>query len=282
MLKAEGLHKRYGQVAALRGFDLQVAAGEIVGLVGHNGAGKTTFVDMVAGLIRPDSGRISVGGIDVVTQPASARAWLGIAPQEIALYLSTTPRRNLRLFGGLAGLRRGALARAIAETAEAMNVTAFLDRPVGLLSGGQRRRVQAAAALLHRPPLLLLDEPTAGADPATREALLAAVRQRADEGTAVCYTTHYLPELEDLGATIAVVAQGRVIARGRQAELLAGVPGELRITLADGEERVILTVDPSAELAGLVREGFVMRAVDIRRPSLDDLYRSLEANRAVA
>lgn len=281
MLEVESLHKRYGQIAALGGFDLEIAAGEVVGLVGHNGAGKTTFVDLVAGLIRPDSGRISVGGIDAVARPEAARTRMGIAPQEIALYLSATPRQNLRLFGGLAGLRRSALTGAISEIAEAMDLTAFLDRPAGLLSGGQRRRVQAAVALLHRPPLLLLDEPTVGADPVTREALLATVRRRADEGAAVCYTTHYLPELETLGASIAVVAKGRVVARGAQTELLAGVPGELRMTLADGQQRVIATVDPSGELARLLRDGVVIRSVDIQQPSLDDLYRSLAAQRAV-
>jgi ABC-2 type transport system ATP-binding protein len=268
MFVAEGLRKRYGSVVALNGFDLSVAAGEIVGLVGHNGAGKSTFVGIAAGLIRPDAGRVLRHGQK-----------LGLAPQEIALYLSATVRQNLRLFGGLAGLRRRTLRSAIVEVAEALSLTDLLDRPVGVLSGGQHRRVQAATALLHRPAVLLLDEPTVGADPAARQALLAVVRDRAAAGAAICYTTHYLPELDDLGATVAVAAHGRVIARGSRAELVAGLPSELRI---NGGHRVVRTVDPSRALAELLTDGLDVRDVDIRRPSLDDLYRELERNHAAA
>jgi ABC-2 type transport system ATP-binding protein len=280
VLIAEGLRKRYGRAVALDGFDLTVRAGEIVGLVGHNGAGKSTFVGVVAGLIRSDAGRVLVGGVDVARQPRRVRAMLGLAPQEIALYLSATVRQNLRLFGGLAGLGRRALHGAIAETATALSVADLLDRPVGLLSGGQQRRVQAATALLHRPPVLLLDEPTVGADPAARQALLAVVRERASAGAAVCYTTHYLPELDDLGASLAVAANGRVIARGTREELVAGLPSELRI---NGGSRVVRTADPSRALAELLAEGLDVREVDIRHPSLDDLYRVLEeVDRVVA
>jgi ABC-2 type transport system ATP-binding protein len=204
MLVARGLVKSYGGRAALAGFDLEVRAGEIAGLVGHNGAGKTTFIEVVTGLVRPDGGQVSVGGIDARRDPRGARRLLGAAPQEQALYVSATVRDNLRLFGALAGLRRAGLRRAIDDVASELLLTGVLDQRAGLLSGGQRRRTQAAAALLGAPPLLLLDEPTAGADPDTRAALLAAVRARAAAGAAVLYTTHYLPELADLGATLAV------------------------------------------------------------------------------
>ncbi|MBV1850271.1 ABC transporter ATP-binding protein [Catellatospora tritici] len=218
MLTAYDLRKRYGASTALDGFDLTVAPGEICGLIGHNGAGKSTFVEIVTGLTRPDSGTVTIGG----QPPARARHLVGVAPQEIALYVSVTVERNLRLFGGLAGLRGPSLRTAIDDTAAALGLSDVLRRPVGLLSGGQRRRTQAAAAMLHRPPLLLLDEPTTGADPLTRAALLTLVRDHAAAGAAVVYTTHYLPELVDLRATLAVAARGRVIARGGQDELLAG------------------------------------------------------------
>jgi ABC-2 type transport system ATP-binding protein len=139
--------------------------------------------------------------------------------------------------------------------------------------------VQAATALLHRPGVLLLDEPTVGADPAARQALLSVVRDRATAGAAVCYTTHYLPELDDLGATLAVAANGRVIARGSREELVAGLPSELRI---NGGHRVVRTVDPSRALADLLASGLDVRDMDIRRPSLDDLYQELERNHAAA
>jgi ABC-2 type transport system ATP-binding protein len=271
LLEAIELTKRYDSVQALDGFSLRVEAGEIVGLVGHNGAGKTTFIEMAAGLARPDGGTLRVDG----DEPGRARRRIGIAPQHIALYHSTTVREHLELFGGLAGLRRAELAAAIDELVTTLHLGEFIDRRAGFLSGGQQRRTQAAAALIHRPAVLLLDEPTAGADPETRQALLDVVKQRAGEGAAIIYTTHYLPELAELGATIAVARRGRIIARGTSAELLDGLPGEVRVTFEDEEIRTT-TTDPAATLIELLnRAQRPVTGVELRNPSLDDLYRSL-------
>lgn len=271
MLEAIDLTKRYGPVQALDGFSLRVEAGEIVGLVGHNGAGKTTFIEMAASLARPDGGKVTIDGQD----PGRVRGRIGIAPQHIALYRSITVREHMVLFGGLAGLRRAELKSAIDELAVALHLTDFIDRRAGLLSGGQQRRTQAAAALIHRPSVLLLDEPTAGADPETRGALLDVVKQRAGEGAAIIYTTHYLPELVELQATIAVARDGRIIARGTSEDLLSQLPGEVLITLDDEEIRVT-TTDPGATLIDLLkRNDREVTAVELRKPSLDDLYRSL-------
>jgi ABC-2 type transport system ATP-binding protein len=298
MLEATGLVKRYGGRAALAGFDLEVRAGEIAGLVGHNGAGKTTFVEVVTGLVRPDAGRVRVGGVDALRASRAARRLLGVAPQEQALYPTATVRDNLRLFGALAGLRRAALRRGIDTVAAELRLTEVLDQRVGLLSGGQQRRTQAASALIADPPLLLLDEPTAGADPETRAALLAAIRARAAAGAAVLYTTHYLPELADLGATLAVARAGRVIARGTQDRLTRGLPGELRLRFEPGAgpaapggpalpaslasrarqvagELRIASADPPADLAAVLAAGLAPAWVDVRRPDLDDLYADL-------
>ncbi len=310
MLRAEGLTKRYRDRRALDGFDLSVQPGEITGLVGHNGAGKTTFVDVVTGLVRPDAGRVTVAGIDARRHPRAARRLIGVAPQEQALYLSATARDNLSLFGALAGLRGAGLRRAIAEVTDELLLSGVLEQRAGLLSGGQRRRVQAATAMIGSPRLLLLDEPTAGADPDTRTALLAAVRARAAAGTAIVYTTHYLPELADLGATLAVARAGRIIARGTQHSLISGLPGELRLRF-DGDapgtgtaaacaghpalpaalagrskkaggELAIASTDPPADLAAVLAAGCSPTSVDVRKPDLDDLYRALalEASRA--
>jgi ABC-2 type transport system ATP-binding protein len=289
MLVARGLVKRYGSRSALDGFDLTVASGEIVGLVGRNGAGKTTFVEVVSGLVRPDAGHVTVGGIDALHDRGAARRLLGVAPQEQALYLPATVREHLRLFGSLAGVRGRPLRAAIDATAEELHLTDVLDRPVGLLSGGQRRRTQAACALLPAPAVLLLDEPTVGADPTTRRALLAAVSARAAAGAAIVYTTHYLPELAELDATLAVADTGRVIARGRQADLLAGLPTEIRISFVGGvpialadRGRVdadvlhVSSFDPAGTLAELLSTGHQPESVDILRPDLDDIYRALE------
>jgi ABC-type multidrug transport system ATPase subunit len=290
MLTVSGLAKTYGTQRALGGFSLTVGAGEIVGLVGRNGAGKTTFVEVVSGLVRPDAGRVEIAG-----GPATraSRRLIGVAPQEQALYLPATVREHLRLFGALAGTRR--LRAAIDRTVEELRLTDVLDRPVGLLSGGQRRRAQAACALLPSPPVLLLDEPTVGADPTTRAALLDAVRRRAADGAAIVYTTHYLPELADLAATLAVADAGRVIARGNQADLLAGLPTDIRIGFVGGVPAALAqrgtvtgnvlhvnSFDPAATLAGLLATGHQPESVDIDRPGLDDLYRTLEVHRHAA
>lgn len=272
MLEASDLVKRYGPVTALDGFSLKVAAGEIVGMVGHNGAGKTTFVEIVSGLIRPDSGHVTIGG----QTPAAARGRVGVAPQHLGLYPSITVREHLQLFGRLAGLRPAALRSAIDDITAALRLTEIIDRRTGALSGGQQRRTQAATALIHRPALLLLDEPTAGADQETRQAMLDMVKQYAGEGAAVVYTTHYLPELTDLGATIAVIRNGRVIARGTDDELVKGLPGEVRVRFEDAEELQVSTTEPTATLIDLLRHADrPISAVEVRNPSLDDLYKSL-------
>jgi ABC-2 type transport system ATP-binding protein len=196
-------------------------------------------------------------------------------PQSIALYPGMTVREHLRLFGGLAGLRGRQLAASIDELVVALQLAEFVDRRLGLLSGGQQRRTQAATALLHRPGLLVLDEPTAGADPQTRQSLLAVVRDRARQGAAVVYVTHYLPELTELGATLAVARHGRVIARGAAAELLRGLPSVVTVA-SDRAERSVPTHDPTATLIDLLgREGGTVVSIEVRNPSLDDLYASL-------
>lgn len=277
MLKALELVKHYGSVHALDGFSLEVGSGEIVGLVGHNGAGKTTFVEIVCNLVRPDRGLVRIDG----RSPGQARGDIGVAPQHLGLYPSVTVREHLELFGRLAGLRRTALARAIDELSVELRLAEIMDRRTGVLSGGQQRRTQAASALIHRPPVLLLDEPTAGADLETRQAMLDVVKQRASEGAAVVYTTHYLPELVELQATIAVARAGRVIARGTYDELVDGLPGEVRLVLDDEEEIRVSTAEPTATLIDLLgRTDRPVSSVDVRKPSLDDLYRSLAVSRA--
>ncbi|GAA4622049.1 ABC transporter ATP-binding protein [Actinoallomurus vinaceus] len=286
MLHASRLRRRFGPATALDGFDLTVTAGEICGLIGHNGAGKTTFARIACGLDRPDSGHVLIDGADPARR--AARRLTGWAPQEPALYPTATVRDNLRLYGGLAGLHRRRLRTEIDQVTTAMALHDLLDQPVGRLSGGQQRRVQTATALLHRPKVLLLDEPTVGADPATRQALLAAVRARADDGAAICYTTHYLPELVDLDATLAVAARGRVIARGPRESLLDGLPGTARLRFDGpapghrGQDTLVITSPRPAEAAAhalteLGSDAARLRGIDITPPTLDDLYRHLAA-----
>ncbi|MFD8339065.1 ABC transporter ATP-binding protein [Streptomyces solisilvae] len=277
MLSATGLVKTYRDHRALDGFDLTVDSGEIVGLIGHNGAGKTTFIEVVTGLVRPDSGALRIGGIDALRAGHGVRRLTGVAPQELALYNVATVHENLRLFTELRGLRGRRRDAEITQVLEELHLTDLASKPAGTLSGGQRRRVQAAGAMVGSPALLLLDEPTAGADPETRSALLSAVKRRAELGAAVLYTTHYLPELVDLDATLALARGGRVIARGTQHALTRDLPGELRASFADPAEPdlQLATKDPGADLAALLASGRVPVSIDVLRPSLEDLYLSL-------
>lgn len=278
MLDVAGVSKCYGDVRALDDMNLQIQGGEIVGLVGHNGAGKTTLVEIISGLVRADEGTVSINGL----RPSEARNQVGVAPQHLALYPSVTVREHLQLFGRLAGLRGATLKDTIDELAVALRLTEILDRKSGVLSGGQQRRCQAATALMHRPSVLLLDEPTAGADLDTRQALLDLVKQRAGDGAAILYTTHYLPELTELQATIAVARKGHIVARGTYDELVHGLPGEVHLTFEDEKDVRISTADPTATLLNLLSTtDRPITSVEVRHPSLDDLFHSLAVDDVV-
>ena len=235
MLRVGGLHKRYGDTVALDGVDVAIDAGEICGLLGPNGAGKTTLVSIVAGLRSADAGTVTIDGVDALRDGRRARRRLGMVPQDIGIYPTLTVRQNLTVFGELADVRGPLLRRRLTEVADALELGPMLDRAVRELSGGEKRRVHTAVALLHRPALLLLDEPTTGVDVGTRARLLDAVRALAAEGAAICYSTHYLPEVEALGASVAIFDHGRVIARGTLAELVAAHGRPAVDVVIDGE-----------------------------------------------
>src|SRR5262245_41307283 len=221
MLEARGVSKSYGDRRALDDVDLGVEAGEIVALLGRNGAGKTTLVSIVAGLRRADAGSVVIGGVDAAAEPRRARARVGLAPQETGVYPTLSCRDNLRLFTGLAGRGRKQSRVVIDELGEALGLTEILDRPAKELSGGEKRRLHTAIALVGRPALVLLDEPTVGADVQTRSQLLGVVRALACDGAAVVYSTHYFPEVAQLGASVAILDRGRVLARGSISEVVS-------------------------------------------------------------
>jgi ABC-2 type transport system ATP-binding protein len=296
MLHIEGLRKAYGEVVALRGVELDVAAGQIVALLGPNGAGKTTIVSIVAGLRRADAGVVEVDGLDALRRSAEVRRRIGLAPQDLGMYPVVSVRNNFLLFGRLAGLANAELRSRINEVAEALNITDLLDRQGGTLSGGQKRRVHTAIALLHRPPLLLLDEATTGADVETRGHILELVRELAAQGSAVLYSTHYLQEVEDLRATVVLLDDGRVIARGGSEELIAAhaatvveltFQGEVPPVVVDGSATVdgsrvrLPTTDPATTLANVVPRlpPGSLQSVEIMRPDLEAVYLALTGRR---
>ncbi len=219
-LDVTNVHKSYGDHPAVAGVSLRVDAGEVLAVLGRNGAGKTTLIGMMAGRHQPDRGSVTVDGLDLATDRREAALRIGYVPQETGLYEFLSGRETLTFFGELAGLSGSRLGDRIDWAVELFHLGEFIDRPCENLSGGERRRIHAAAGILHRPDLLLLDEPTVGADLQSRADILTAVRTLAASGTTVIYTTHYLPEVERLGARIAIIESGRIIAEGAQEELI--------------------------------------------------------------
>lgn len=295
MLTVSGVTKAYDGKPALSGVSLALEAGQILALLGPNGAGKSTLISVIATLRKPDSGTVTVNGFDVKSDPDDARKNLGLVTQETGLYWNLTCRENLQFFAEVARLRGAAAKRRVAEVAEVFELTDSLDKKAANVSGGQARRLHSAIALMHRPPLLLMDEPTVGADIAARSRLLDAVNQLANDGTAVLYTTHYLPEVEELGADIAIIDQGRIIAEGSQEALLER-HGQAQVEFtfvgdapaANGAEPTgnLLRI-PAAQPAraipqlidGLGDDAKRLDGVEIIRPNLDAVFLSLTGRR---
>ncbi|HWM91899.1 MAG TPA: ABC transporter ATP-binding protein [Thermoanaerobaculia bacterium] len=231
MIRVEGLAKRFGEVRAVDGVSFATRAGEIYGLLGPNGAGKTTIFSMLAGLLAPDAGRITVGGVDLASDPLGVKRELGVVPQEVAVYEDLTARENLRLWGGLYGLSGAELDGAVDRALDEVGLSGRSKEPVERFSGGMKRRLNLSLGLVHRPKVVLLDEPTVGIDPQARANILEVVRKTADAGAAILYTTHYLEEAERLCDRIGILDHGKLLAEGTLAELKALVAEEEVVTL---------------------------------------------------
>jgi ABC-2 type transport system ATP-binding protein len=223
---AEGLGKQFGDLWALRELDLDVPAGTVLGLLGHNGAGKTTAVRILTTLAIPTTGRAQVAGHDVVADAAAVRASVGLAAQAATVDGLLTARRNLELVGRLYHLPRGVARKRADELLERLDLSDAADRLVKTFSGGMRRRLDLAATLVAAPPVLFLDEPTTGLDPASRNDLWELLRDLVRNGTTILLTTQYLEEADRLADNIVVLDHGRSVATGSPDVLKASIGGE--------------------------------------------------------
>jgi ABC-2 type transport system ATP-binding protein len=219
VLRVEGLSKRYGAIEAVTQVSFDIGEGEVFGLLGLNGAGKTTLISMLATEQRASTGDAFLLAHSICNEQRTVRQMIGVAPQEIALYPKLTAAENLRFVGRIYGIRGRALEERLEELLESVGLTDRVDDYVGSLSGGMKRRVNLAAALVHRPKLILLDEPTAGVDPESRDEILKIVRRLRDDGNAILYTTHYMEEAEQLSDRIGILNSGRLVAAGTLEEL---------------------------------------------------------------
>jgi daunorubicin resistance ABC transporter ATP-binding subunit len=304
-IEAEGLGKRYGELWALRELDLEVPAGTVLGLLGHNGAGKTTAVRILSTLALPTTGSASVAGHDVVADAAAVRARIGLAAQAATVDGLLSARKNLELVGRLYHLPKAAARSRAEELLERLDLAGDADRLVKTFSGGMRRRLDLAATLVAAPPVLFLDEPTTGLDPHSRNELWELLRELVRDGATILLTTQYLEEADRLADDIVVLDHGRVVASGSPDELKARVGGErLEVTVeapsdlvageaalarfADGPstgEGTILTVPVAAgtSLLDVARalDDADVAATDVHRreATLDDVFLSLTTTR---
>ncbi|MBL9102786.1 MAG: ABC transporter ATP-binding protein [Myxococcales bacterium] len=273
MLCLAGLVKKFGATVAVDGLSLEVGRGEVLGFLGPNGAGKTTTLGMIVGAIRPDAGRVEIDG--AAPSIAAVRASVGIAPQSLALYDDLTARENLWFFARLYGLSRAhARARADALLAQ-VELTPRADDRVGGFSGGMKRRLNLAAALVHDPQLVLLDEPTAGVDPQSRNGILELVRGLASAGKTLLYSTHYMEEAQRLCSRVAIVDHGKLLLVDRVDALLARHGGRSVVHAMRGDDETrVETEDPVREVARQLDAGGVT-SLRIDRPDLESVFLNL-------
>jgi ABC-2 type transport system ATP-binding protein len=307
-IAAEGVVKRYGETAALDGFDLEVPAGSVCGLLGPNGAGKTTAVRVLATLLRPDGGRARVAGADVVREPHRVRRRIGLSGQEAAVDEILSGRQNLVLFGRLNRLDKTTARRRADELLAQFGLEDAAGKAVKHYSGGMRRRLDLAVTLILAPAVLFLDEPTTGLDPRNRNEVWSAIRSLVAGGTTVLLTTQYLDEADQLADQIVVIDRGREIAGGRPDELKARIGGDrldlvverpddlataqaLVARAAAAEPEVDLdtrtvsapVASRAATLVDVVRAlgeaGVAVADIGLRRPTLDDVFLRLTGHR---
>jgi ABC-2 type transport system ATP-binding protein len=274
MLTLRNVCKRYGSLVAVDGLSLEIRRGEIFGLLGPNGAGKTTTVHIAVGLLDADEGDVSIEGLGSPDLP-EVRAHLGIAPQSLSIYETLTAEQNLRFFGRIYGLSGRRLAERVAW---ALDFVALADRrrdAVRTYSGGMKRRLNIAVALVHHPDLILLDEPTAGVDPQSRNSIFDSILALKKEGRTIVYTTHYIEEAERLCDRVAIIDHGKVLALDTVPGLLAAHGGRPALVAETGGKTVrVETNEPRAELNRLAASNPIERFW-LERSSLEQVFLNL-------
>ncbi|HET8525395.1 MAG TPA: ABC transporter ATP-binding protein [Actinomycetota bacterium] len=278
VLECRGLRKRFGERVAVDDVGFSIAPGETYGLLGPNGAGKTTTISMICGLLARDGGDVVVEGLPVDTRATEARASIGYVPQEIATYPDLTARENLRFFGKLYGLSGMKLERRCDEILEIVDLTERASDRTDQYSGGMRRRLNIGLGLLNRPKLLVLDEPTVGVDPQSRNAILGSVERFREQGMAVLYTTHYMEEAERLCDRVGILDLGKVLAEGTRRELVSMVGEHDRVSLAASGEPAAAAAEAERlepVLKATAREGGIDLLVSNAAKALPEILRTV-------
>lgn len=276
VLEVRNLRKTFKDLVAVADVSFAIAPGETYGLLGPNGAGKTTSISMICGILERDGGTVAIAGTELTTGSTTAKGSIGLVPQDLAIYPELSARENLIFFGRLYGMSGSGLKDRVAEVLEIIGLADRADDRAGDFSGGMKRRLNIGIGLLHSPALLVLDEPTVGVDPQSRNAILESVEQLSGEGMAVLYTTHYMEEAERLCDRVGIIDEGLIKAEGTRSELVSMIGQRDRVKLtAEGDLAAAadaLVATDRVENAS-VADGSILLVVDGARRALPDLLR---------
>lgn len=299
MLKVENLYKDFGNVKAVEGISFEVKKGQVFGLLGPNGAGKSTTISIISTLIKPSSGDVLFEGTSILNNPKLIRQKLGVVPQDIALYPTLTGYENLSFWGSIYGLKGSELKTRINDVCEIIGLNGRIKDKVEKYSGGMKRRLNIGAALLHKPELLIMDEPTVGIDPQSRNHILDTVLELNKQGITIIYTSHYMEEVEYLCNELCIMDEGKIIASGTQQEMIELVKEKTQINIklnkmdeymlnilkdTDGvfdgkiEEDHIALFGSNADvvLADIIskvsKNGWLIETIDVKKPNLEAVF----------
>lgn len=302
MLEIKNVSKAFGRRQAVDDVSLSIREGEIFGVLGPNGAGKSTTISLISGLRKTDSGSIKINGYEISKNPAEAKRLIGVVPQEIALYQTLSASANLRFWGEMNNLSGKELQQAVKRVLDMVGLSERADEKVSKFSGGMKRRLNIAAGMIHNPRLLILDEPTVGIDPQSRNHILETIKRLKDGNTTIIYTSHYVEEVEYLCDRVAIMDKGRIIKSGSVEQLLSqgdefqeliirmnsfsdnifdslrALPGVTR-TIAADEALSIITANAEKVLplafAEIIGQGASISEIKINKPNLESLFLKL-------
>lgn len=299
MLVVEDLYKSFGNIQAVEDVSFEVKKGEVFGLLGPNGAGKSTTISMISTLFPPTKGNIIFEGCNILDNPKKIRNKLGVVPQDIALYPTLSGYENLSFWGNVYGLKGAELKKRINEIADIVGLNGRIKDKVDKYSGGMKRRINIGAALLHKPDLLIMDEPTVGIDPQSRNHILDTVLELNKQGMTIIYTSHYMEEVEYLCSRVCIMDEGKIIASGTQHELVELINGKTQINIKTDkideslEECLknisgvyaIKTMDDIISLYGenvdillaeiidkVTKYGRRIESIDVKKPNLESVF----------
>jgi ABC-2 type transport system ATP-binding protein len=278
------LTKKYGDVTAVDNLSFSVRKGEIFGFLGPNGAGKTTTLNVISTLANFDRGEVNIAGYDVVKDEFKIKALLGVVPQEIALYQVLTAAENVALFASLYGLRGEALKKAVNEALDFVGLADDRRKQAGKMSGGMQRRLNIACGIAHKPDLIIMDEPTVGVDARSRDQILGSIKTLKNEGATIIYTSHYMPEVQEIADRIAIIDKGRLAAIGTERELLEHVTDRKTVVIGVGGRDipdVETVVSDVRMLAGVKRARYdserdeIRLDVELAMPTISPVLRAI-------